>query len=300
MSRTELRRFLNAAGRLLSILSIAFIAWLVYRQRHEILSTTRGFSAYWVLAVIVAIYLVNQVLSSLVLAFLCRAPARWLAFIKIQAMSQIAKYLPGNVFQFVGRVAMADEVGLTALRMSLMTVVELAVVVASGMLISVACLAFASSPVARDIPQGMVTLAKLACVLAAAGGLLAIAFSPIARLEFRGVRLRRVVWAVIFYVPIFTGNALALYLLAETHTAVHFIDALFANTVAWVAGFVVPGAPGGIGIREAVLYKLFSSDAASSFVIFLVVVLRLCSVVSDVLFYMIGLLLRALPGGGRH
>jgi uncharacterized membrane protein YbhN (UPF0104 family) len=63
--------------------------------------------------------------------------------------------------------------------------------------------------------------------------------------------------------------------------------ALFA--IAWTAGVITPGAPSGIGIREAVLVAGLSPVASPAGAVLIAGLLRLISVVGDVLFFLVGI-----------
>ena len=54
-----------------------------------------------------------------------------------------------------------------------------------------------------------------------------------------------------------------------------------AATYAWLAGFVVPVAPGGLGIREAAILAMCGSGIPAAGLVVAVIVLRLASVLGD-------------------
>ena len=56
---------------------------------------------------------------------------------------------------------------------------------------------------------------------------------------------------------------------------------------AWIIGFITPGAPGGIGIRESVMLLVSGEDYAQPVMRF-VLVMRVASVAADVLAFVIG------------
>ena len=53
--------------------------------------------------------------------------------------------------------------------------------------------------------------------------------------------------------------------------------------LAWVLGFIVPGAPGGIGVREVVFTKLFDGTLGEGVAVCLAVVLRVITILGDLL-----------------
>ncbi|MEQ9122824.1 MAG: hypothetical protein RIM80_09710, partial [Alphaproteobacteria bacterium] len=70
-----------------------------------------------------------------------------------------------------------------------------------------------------------------------------------------------------------------------------------AGALAWLAGFVTPGAPGGIGMREFALLMLLSGVGAEADVLLAAALLRVVTVAGEVLFYFGGrlALARARP-----
>jgi uncharacterized membrane protein YbhN (UPF0104 family) len=59
-----------------------------------------------------------------------------------------------------------------------------------------------------------------------------------------------------------------------------------AYVLAWVAGFLTPGAPAGVGVREFVLYLLLAQLVGQPDLLAAVVLARMVSVCGDVLFYL--------------
>ena len=57
--------------------------------------------------------------------------------------------------------------------------------------------------------------------------------------------------------------------------------------IAWVLGFVVPGAPGGIGVRELVITLLLSGVMGEGLVVTLSITHRLITIIGDFLAYVL-------------
>jgi uncharacterized membrane protein YbhN (UPF0104 family) len=58
-----------------------------------------------------------------------------------------------------------------------------------------------------------------------------------------------------------------------------FLTGAFASS--WILGFVAPGAPAGLGIREAILSAWLSGALPAEQVVLLVVVLRIATTLGD-------------------
>ena len=64
-----------------------------------------------------------------------------------------------------------------------------------------------------------------------------------------------------------------------------------AYVIAWLAGLVTPGAPAGVGIREIVLYAILHPFINEADLLTAIVFGRIITVVGDVLFYILALLI---------
>ena len=60
-----------------------------------------------------------------------------------------------------------------------------------------------------------------------------------------------------------------------------------AYAISWVIGYVTPGASGGIGVREAILYMLLKNFASSDIVMMSALILRFLNIISDLSAYAI-------------
>jgi glycosyltransferase 2 family protein len=73
-----------------------------------------------------------------------------------------------------------------------------------------------------------------------------------------------------------------------------FLDLLAITTAAWVLGFVVPGAPGGVGVREAVMIVLLEPTIGQADSVALALIYRISTTAGDALFALAGLTLQRL------
>ena len=69
-------------------------------------------------------------------------------------------------------------------------------------------------------------------------------------------------------------------LLANENTALLAV----AFLTAWLAGFVVPGAPGGLGVREAILVAFLSAHLPTADVLAFALASRLVTTLGEIVF----------------
>ncbi len=224
----------------------------------------------------------------------------------IYAISQFGKYLPGNVGQHVGRVMMATSAGIpTALILSSM-VIEMLWVAGVGAIVSTfSVIFFIGVPDARSQLSLNLVWLTVAAVLLMCAPWLAIKtlnrLSPrlITKLIGDGVvtlpsfqTALGVAFLVLLCFGVF-GVVLKLHaemLFSVSGVGVFELTCLFA--AAWLAGFLVPGAPGGLGVRELTMVFLLSPVVGEAIAVGLGLTLRLTTTLGDLLAFLIGYLVR--------
>jgi hypothetical protein len=211
----------------------------------------------------------------------------------IYGQAQIAKYLPGNVFQYLGRVALARRHDLPLEPVVLTTGLEMLLAVAVAAIFG--CLGIVSErpDELEDLLSQTRDLAFPATVIAAVGILAAILVAAAPRVRawlrarlvyigFRTLSVTMAVYAVVFL--IYGVSMVVLFRSAwglPAPLGVWELSWRFA--LAWVLGFVVPGAPGGVGIREAALLTLFQRQMGLQTALDLAILLRVVTVLGDLL-----------------
>ncbi len=268
---TLLQQIVRWAGALLFAGSLLFLLREAWRLEWSSLDTQLSYQLAGGAALACALFYSANVLLARAWVRLADpeeqvAPAR---LVQIYASSVWLKYLPGSVFHYLGRHAQATQLGLGHSALARSHGSEIALHLVASLAAAAACLAFDKEPVMAAIATGVVVMA---CV--AIG-------KPLAK-------------ALLFQLLAFGAFALAAYsigwvVLPEGANLMVFA-ALFL--LAWLIGFLVPVAPGGLGVREAALLALTSASLPSEEVLAALLVLRLSSIAAD-LAYGMGALRRA-------
>lgn len=149
----------------------------------------------------------------------------------IYGLGVVAKYLPGSLFQYAARQVRGSQLGLAQWAMAKSSLVEAALHIPAALLAGGVLWA----------GGGAIGLMALASAAAFAGRL-------------TGHPMMRAAACQILF---FSALALLALLLAQYGLIASAPERLAAAfMLAWVAGFLVPVAPGGIGVREAALLAL--------------------------------------------
>lgn len=288
-------------GAVLTIASFGFIGLLLWSQRSVIAEFRPGLHGLLLLATGTIVFCVAGWLQAVAWRLLlhwsgeervCRQESR-----RIYARTQIAKYVPGNVMQLLGRHVLGREAGWSHTGLLLSGVFEMLTILAVSSLMALIGLGL------TGIETGLVNLPMLLAVVAvlAAGGYLVLRIVPrlvlhkwpelTARLKNR--RLSGLVPVAAIHAVYFVLGGLSLLIVCnvvlETSVDPKYWPAVFSLfAIAWTAGVITPGAPSGLGVREAVLVLGLNTIASSGDAVLIAGLLRLQTVSGDVLFFMLG------------
>jgi glycosyltransferase 2 family protein len=274
---TWAKRSLHVCGAALAVAGVAFVALQLYAYRDQIAAVELGAGAWLVVGLLALVYGAASLMLALawwkVLDHLGVAVDRVWA-IRVYGLSQIAKYVPGNVFHLAGRQALGMTAGLPALAVAKSMVWELGLIAAAGVIFAVLVvpLRVDAWPAAASLPA-----------FAAFAGLLVIAgrhaLSP-----SMGVALS---WQVLFLFVSGGVFVAVLALVAPGGLPAALVPAVGgAYVVAWLVGLVTPGAPAGAGVRELVLLYLLAAQLAPADLLVAVLVARVVTVAGDVAYFL--------------
>lgn len=230
-------------------------------------------------------------------------PARFGRLLPILATTQFGKYLPGNVAQHIGRIALARSAGVQLPPAVFSVAYELLLALVASAHIGALTLLW-SPPAALltwRITEYRLPLLVAVTVFAVAALWLAPSFAvwlgrlragQRSELESAPARLHldptTVVACYALYACGFAMIGVGLWLVAHVLTGptAHVPSVLFfvgAFASSWILGFIAPGAPAGLGIREAMLSAWLSGVLAPVDVVLLVVTLRIATTLGDLL-----------------
>lgn len=221
----------------------------------------------------------------------------------ILAVTQFGKYLPGNVAQHIGRVSLAHSrsIGLSPIVLSIAYETLLSIVACTH----ISALTFFWALPPQLAGWTIVQYRQPLLILITVAAFIALFTVPhlakrIANYHAKrtgntpdsvpGFRLR---WGTVsacygLYIVNFVLTGVGLWLVAQALTgSVHggptllYMTGAFAST--WIFGFLAPGAPAGLGVREGVLSAWLSGVMLPSEAVVLILVLRVATTAGDLI-----------------
>lgn len=269
------KAWLFRLGNSLGLLGIAFLAYRLVPHYRELAFGTWG-TTQWQATAALAL---AAAASNLALAYGWGnlladrgfgQSMRWT--VRTYAMSQLAKYVPGNVFQYAARQALGAAAGIPQAPLLLTSVLEIAFVS-----LAAACYAPLAIPVlwptfSRSAAVILFTLLLTAC---------AIALFLLGRPQ-----LRRAGIGYAVHVAMSSAIFLGCFLVSggQVPTPEDALTIAGSFVIAWLAGLLTPGAPAGLGVREAVLVFLLGSLAPAPIVLTATLLGRMVTTLGDIIF----------------
>lgn len=298
------KRLLKIISYILVLLSFVFIFKAISAIDIKNLSAYVSISSFFFILFSAVLYSLNSPLFALAWRKLLQVvsgrsvPLRLV--LNLYFRSNIAKYLPGNVFHFAGRHLLVNERIVGHRYMLFANILEI------GLLIISACLVVVAGVMSGlvHIPDRVFSLIQLRFVIT--GMVLAMGFSIMAALYLykhkkldliihllhilKPEKLIQIFYAGLLYSIMFITTGFILYLILFFTTPGVFslsglMQVIFIFTLAWVAGYIVPGAPGGVGIREAILIIMLAVSFETSAIAMASIILRFITIAGDILTY---------------
>lgn len=278
---------LNIAGGMLSLAGVVFVGFRLAGYVAEMDLSRFNWKTWFLAGFFALVYgAANTLLARAwwnLMKFL-KTPAGWGLAWRIYGVSQLAKYVPGNIFHLASRQALSMAAGLEGWMLAKSTIWELGLLVFAGVMFFflILDLLFPSLPFFAPF------LVFVGVFFLVEAGLRCWSAPPIAS---------AFAWQWVFLIVsglVFTG---ILALVAPQSVDLALLPTFCGSyVIAWLAGLVTPGAPAGVGVRELVLLYLLEGYVMETNLLLAVVLGRLVTVAGDLLFFCMASTARAGRG----
>lgn len=293
------KKIIKWAGRILSLLAVVFIVKKVMEIDFD---SKLIFSPVGIM-VIAALVLIQTALIFLA----CRAwehylfqfgnvkPNRsriWFVYSK----ANLFKYIPGNVFQYVGRNELAVESELSHKQVAASTVADTLTMVIIKVFVSFVLLRGQLFKVIEKYVDRRITIGIFILGLICVFTLIVVLARKKDYIRLVVQSKKSIAKSLIDYlcVDAVSGIMYMVVICIILNYSCTFGEVCFlvgGYTMASVIGFVTPGAPGGIGIREAVIIFLSKGIIDSDLLTTAAVVMRIICIAADILAFCFAYLL---------
>ena len=296
-------RFVRVVGLVALAIALLFLSLRISDNWHAISSKSISAGVWFSVVVCSLTYGLASVLLSTawyrLLSFLSKGRMRSLEVQVVYARTQIAKYIPGNVFHLVGRHTVLRKLGATH-----GSLVGAALFEAAGVIAAAACIAFLGLLANSEIMEGesraiYVLLFLAALVFPVALNLVTVKFGIVKRTGIAhiptGTLLIRLLPVLALYVSFFLVVGLLLGILSWMVSGGQDVTMVFSLlgvfSISWIAGYITPGASAGIGVREAVIVLWLGAAIGEADGVIIAFLFRIVTIVGDLVFFVGGMFL---------
>ncbi len=297
------KKLARYAGTLLMLLAFVFIAYKISRYNIDFsllaspvtVLALLGLAVLWGISVFSASFNYSWLLDTLTGKKAGRA-----LVVATYCRSNLYKYLPGNVMHFVGRNQLAIDVDeLTHAEVAFVTITENIFLILSAAIISlVSTFDYFISYFRQMVIPGYVfaIIGGLALVCA----VLAVIFrKKLARWLRRYVDilkqltpktvLRLLFFCTLRLLALAVTYLCTLLLFGQAFSWDLVPQVLGLNVLSWLIGYITPGAPGGLGVREAIMLMFMGDAISESLLLTTTLMHRVICIVGDVFAYLFAL-----------
>lgn len=287
----------------LALAIVVGVGWQFYRILHQLDFSSLPFDFHleWLVPA-GFLYILAQLCWGAFWVRLLRdegVPSSWQSGLRAYFVSQFGKYIPGKVMVVFIRVALLRREGFAALPVGVTATYETLTSMGSGALVGVLLLPYLSVlPVSVSekstlllgfaaLPAVLAVLNRVAVRIARKKSTTAMLLpSPSLAMLAQGL-----VHGVVGWLFLGVSFACVLKSVGAAPTGDDFAADLGAVSLAYVAGFVILAAPGGLGVREWVLQEVLTPrftpalgpQTAEALAVIIALLLRLSWTVSEVL-----------------
>ena len=306
---SQMKKYMKLVGNVVSALSILFVLYVLVR-------TDFHFSNVFSWRNFLLACFFGIVIKTVTVFLSGSAWAAWLSFfaskrcsrkeaLRVYAKANLGKYMPGNVMHYVERNLFAGKLAMSQKKVAASSICEVATLVFTAFLMGIvfAC------PAIKNVVARQAVLKKglmFGCVVVGILILAVMVFVSFNRNKYGQERpfvwekcekckpfVQTMLRCMLLYVAVLTGLGIIFVLLYCYQGGQLSLGQAFSMiasyTAAWAVGFVVPGAPGGIGVRELALITLLENSIGTDVVVTLGVWHRLITVIGDLTAYVVAI-----------
>lgn len=288
-------------GNILTVCSIIFIIYKINLLSVNIETYLLDYKFYLLIIVLTIVMSSTIFILSnnwyLIIKFLINNNLNYFYIKKCYIKSNLCKYLPGNVMQFVGRASLKEYVDISNKYIAVSTIIEIISLAFTSLLITII---FAKDLVYNQLMIRINNISNKSFVFFAIAIMVFMFIFFIYYIKknskliksYLNKKFIKTISVVILrngFVFLIHGLTLIviIYYISGTITFINIPIILCAYIVGWLIGFCIPGSPGGLGVKESIIILILSGMANESVIAISVFTHRIITILADILAYIV-------------
>ena len=294
----KLKKWVVIIGKVISSLCVVFMIYRLYKIEIDWSIFLRSPKTFIIIVCLIFLQVIDNFLNvttwKMYLDTFSDQKNSYSETASVYLKSNIAKYLPGNVAHYVGRNVLGKKMGVKQSSILMATVFEVVCLCVFNIVFAlVMSFQNVKSVVNRLVTEQRITvispiLIVIIAIIIVMGIHIFIRYREnVAHFLNKKVFLTFLKTAPIYIIIIMiTALILALVFWLILDVSINYASVASANSLSWLVGYILPGAPGGIGIRETILVWLLESEGALEYIMLATVVFRICLILGDFLSFL--------------
>lgn len=294
----NLKKWLVIIGKLVSLLCVVFMIYRLYKIDIDWSIFLRSPKTFIIIVSLLFLQMIDNFLNvttwKMYLDTFSGQKNSYLETASIYLKSNIAKYLPGNVAHYVGRNVLGKKMGVKQSSILLATIFEVICLCVFNILFAlVVSFQNTKSVIDRLVAEQRISVASriliaIILIIFVVGIFIIVKY----RENVSCFLNKKIILTILKTVPIYiitimiTALILAIIFWTILDAPINYASVASANSLSWLVGYIVPGAPGGIGIRETILVWLLESEGSFEYIMLAAVIFRICLILGDFLSFL--------------
>jgi len=281
LSKDKIKNLIYTFGKLLGLLGLIYVFYKLSKE-FTLSSFVEKFSDFKTIIVpLIALNFLSSAIGiyvwHLILKSYSKKNFKYLFSYYYFVKTEISKYLPGNIFHFIGRQAIASKLNLSQKEMVKVSLLFM-YIIAVGTVIAATIFALFSG--VELYFKVLLTLASLLSIASL------VTFFPKVSKDIKLIMSGIIVASISLQ-----GILLSIIVVWQlgSYNLVIFFKVASIYIISWLIGFVTPGASGGLGVREGAfiaIAKFIHLDISSEIVLFSIFFVRFINIFTDIIMYL--------------
>ncbi len=255
---------------------------------------------YTLLVMVVFLYVIVMYLGAFIWSTIINSLSRNSIFfnlskiILVHARSNIGKYIPGNFMQFVGRNILGHKLGYSHANLILSTALEVLVSIGTGMSLVLLILLTGQTTI-RVSQFNYLTDTSSIYFVCLIGFLFLLLLFASEKTRLLLVKVNKLIQDKVVISQIVLGFISAYLILGVCNIIIYkvldnelnqidYFNFLMVYVFSWILGYIIPGPPGGLGVREVIYISLLSMVYDVSTVTLVAIILRIINLIGDLIY----------------
>ncbi|MFC0233308.1 hypothetical protein ACFFIF_04810 [Vagococcus entomophilus] len=299
----NLKKIVKIVGNIITLLAIYFVfkKLLGSNVDYSTLFTSKNFLPILIITLLQTLIVYTNCFPwKTIVSTLAHKKISFNEAVTVYTKSNILKYLPGNVFQYVGRNELATKKKISHVAVATSTLIDILLNILGAIIVSAI---FLSNYLIKFVAQNKTVIFLVGSLFVISMLILFLLFKTklYSYAQKKGITFSKQLFStflfcLLYYVVILFFSSLLYiltlkYILGVSLTTSLFAKLLSAYTLSWLVGLITPGAPAGIGIKEAVMLSVTENLLGVNVITLSMITFRVLCTIADFLAFLLALLL---------